>query len=111
MVGVTGSIPVAPTTIFPSKSSRDGALAQRRLDRLVALCTRRRGLSGGGDAFMCHDPPNNGWPGEYHQRTVDVVVSPTSIRMVPSWRDVMSSSPSRVWLMKRSARAILESIF
>ena len=31
--------------------------------------------------------------------------------MVPSCLDVMSSSPSRVWLMKRSARAILAPIF
>ena len=38
-------------------------------------------------------------------------LSGTSIRMVPSCLDVMSSSPSRVWLMKRSARAILEPIF
>ena len=34
-----------------------------------------------------------------------------SIRMVPSCLDVMSSSPSRVWLMKRSARVILDAHF
>ena len=38
-------------------------------------------------------------------------LSGTSIRMVPSCLDVMSSSPSRVWLMKRSARVILAPIF